>query len=240
MQKIALSFATLFFLPSVFVTSYASEVIPVTTSFKQQALGSPVYIQIFKEERLLELYAKIGTDYRLVQSYPICKYSGGLGPKRVEGDMKSPEGFYQVDLHQLKPDSRFHRAINVGFPNEYDRAQGYSGRYLMIHGECVSVGCYAMTNQYIDEIYTYVERALLNGQAKVELAIYPFRMTDKNLQRHRNSTYANFWQQLQPGYAYFNQHHQPPAVTVFNGQYMVNQATPNKNPFSNYALTKVE
>lgn len=239
MQKIALPFAMLFFLPTVAITSCASETPPVASQeIKQSLLGSPVYIQIFKEERVLELYAKAGNDYQLVKSFPICKYSGGLGPKQTEGDFKSPEGFYQVDLHQLKPDSRFHRAINVGFPNAYDRAHGYSGRYLMIHGDCVSIGCYAMTNNYIDDIYAYVEQALLHGQPQVDLAIYPFRMTDQNLQRHRNSNYYSFWRQLQPGYLFFNQHRQPPAVSVYNGQYVVNQSLPASQPVSSYAFTQ--
>ncbi|PWC10011.1 transpeptidase [Brenneria roseae subsp. americana] len=240
MQKIALSFAMLFFLPAIVVTSTASEPAPITKELKQQLLGSPIYIQIFKEERVLELYAQLSGEYRLLESYPICKYSGGLGPKRIEGDLKSPEGFYQVDLRQLKPDSRYYRAINIGFPNEYDKSQGYSGRYLMIHGECVSVGCYAMTNNYIDEIYRYAEQALLNGQTKIDLAIYPFRMTEQNMQRHRNSSYYSFWRQLQPGYAYFNQHNQPPAVAVFNGQYVVNPPLTTSQPVLNYAFTKVE
>ncbi|MFJ5472104.1 peptidoglycan meso-diaminopimelic acid protein amidase [Pectobacterium carotovorum] len=244
MQKIALSFAMLFFLPSLVVTSAASEtappLAPIAKELKQQLLGSPIYIQIFKEERIFELYAKVGSEYRLLEQYPICKYSGGLGPKRVEGDLKSPEGFYQVDLRQLKPDSQYYRAINIGFPNDYDKSQGYSGRYLMIHGECVSVGCYAMTNTYMDEIYRYAEAALRNGQAKIDIAIYPFRMTEQNMQRHRNSTYASFWKQLQPGYSYFNQHNQPPAVTVFNGQYVVNPPLMTSQPTLKYALAETK
>ncbi|KAA9003280.1 murein L,D-transpeptidase [Affinibrenneria salicis] len=240
MHKIALSFAMWFLLPTVAITSVASEPSPVTKEVKQQLLGSPVYIQIFKEERVLELYAKVGGEYRILESYPICKYSGGLGPKRTEGDLKSPEGFYQVNLRQLKPDSRFYRAINIGFPNDYDKSQGYSGRYLMIHGECVSVGCYAMTNNYIDEIYRYVEQALLNGQPAIDLAIYPFRMTEQNMQRHRNSSYYNFWKQLQPGYSWFNQKRQPPAVTVFNGQYVISKPLTTSLTNSDYAFAKMK
>ncbi|MFC3394706.1 peptidoglycan meso-diaminopimelic acid protein amidase [Brenneria rubrifaciens] len=240
MQKIALSFAIWFFLPSIVVTSAASAPVPIAKASKQQLLGSPIYIQIFKEERVLELYAQISGGYRLLERYPICKYSGGLGPKRTEGDLKSPEGFYQVNIDQLKPDSQYYRAINIGFPNEYDKSQGYSGRYLMIHGECVSVGCYAMTNNYIDEIYRFAEQALRNGQTKIDVAIYPFRMTEQNMQRHRNSNYYRFWRQLQPGYAYFNQHYQAPSVTVFNGQYVVSPPLTTRKSMLNYALTKAE
>ncbi|MFC0141205.1 peptidoglycan meso-diaminopimelic acid protein amidase [Erwinia mallotivora] len=230
MGKIALLFA-MFFLPTVVFASapvaQVTPLAPVSKELKKQLLGTPVYIQIFKEERLLELYGKIGSEYRLLDSYRICNFSGGLGPKRRQGDFKSPEGFYSVGLSQLKPDSRFYRAINVGFPNEYDRQQGYEGKYLMIHGSCVSIGCYAMTDSNIDDIYHYVEAALRNGQPRVVVSIYPFRMTDSNLQRHRYSVYYSFWQQLQPGYAEFVQNHQPPAVSVNAGRYVLNSTLLN-------------
>ncbi len=224
MGKIALLFAMILLpaLSMASVTDPAQPLAPVSKELKKQLLGTPVYLQIFKEERLLELYGKIGNEYRLLDSYRICNFSGGLGPKRRQGDFKSPEGFYHITLNQLKPDSRFYRAINIGFPNQYDRQQGYDGKFLMIHGDCVSVGCYAMTNAYMDEIFTYVNAALRNGQPEVNVSIYPFRMTNSNMQRHRNSYYASFWQQLQPGYSYFTEHHQPPAVSVSSGKYVLN------------------
>jgi len=193
-----------------------------TKEARQKLMGSPVYIQIFKEERTLELWVKMGEQYQLLNSYNICNYSGGLGPKRREGDFKSPEGFYTVDRSQLKPDSRFYKAINIGFPNEYDRAHGYNGKYLMIHGACVSVGCYAMTDSGIDEIFQFVTGALLFGQPNVQVSIYPFRMTDANMTRHKYSTYIDFWKQLKPGYDYFLTHHQPPGVTIESGSYVIN------------------
>ncbi|MFD1801430.1 peptidoglycan meso-diaminopimelic acid protein amidase [Mixta tenebrionis] len=227
MGKIALLFAMIL-LPALSMASTpepAQPLAPVSKELKKQLLGTPVYIQIFKEERTLELYGKIGNEYRLLDSYRICNFSGGLGPKRRQGDFKSPEGFYSVKLSQLKPDSRFYRAINIGFPNQYDRERGYDGKYLMIHGACVSIGCYAMTNAYMDEIFSYVDAALRNGQPEVAVSIYPFRMTKSNLYNHRNSYYASFWQELQPGYAYFVEHRQPPTMVVNNGKYVLN-ATP--------------
>lgn len=239
MGKIALLFA-MFFLPAVVFASIptvqVTPLAPVSKVLKKQLLGTPVYIQIFKEERTLELYGKIGTEYRLLDSYRICNFSGGLGPKRHQGDFKSPEGFYSVGLSQLKPDSRFYRAINLGFPNEYDRQQGYDGKYLMIHGDCVSIGCYAMTDANIEDIYHYVEAALRNGQLQVQVSIYPFRMTDSNLQRHRNSVYYNFWKQLQPAYAEFVQYHQPPNISVSDGHYVLNSPLLNSTAPSNSAL----
>ena len=202
MSKIALLFAMLVSMPMITACS-ASEQVPEAPVVKQQLLGSPVYIQIFKEERKLELYARMGNEFRLVNTFPICNFSGGLGPKRREGDFKSPEGFYSVDARHLKPDSKYYRAINIGFPNDYDKSQGYSGAYLMIHGECKSIGCYAMTNTYMDEIYRYVEAAFAYGQSRVDISIYPFRMTEQNLKRHASSSYIAFWRQLKPGYDYF-------------------------------------
>ncbi|RNW11412.1 transpeptidase [Serratia nematodiphila] len=255
MSKIALLFAMLVSMPMITACS-ASEQVPETPVVKQQLLGSPVYIQIFKEERKLELYAKMGNEFRLVNTFPICNFSGGLGPKRREGDFKSPEGFYSVDARHLKPDSKYYRAINIGFPNDYDKSQGYSGAYLMIHGECKSIGCYAMTNTYMDEIYRYVEAAFAYGQSRVDISIYPFRMTEQNLKRHALSSYIAFWRQLKPGYDYFAKNHQPPMMTVDNGQYVLGQPlmssgqmtqyasaspTPNTNPFAqNKPLTEVK
>ncbi|MEG3110260.1 MULTISPECIES: peptidoglycan meso-diaminopimelic acid protein amidase [Pantoea] len=246
MGKIALLFAMILMpaLSMAMTPEPVQQLAPVNKELKKQLLGTPVYIQIFKEERTLELYGKIGNEYRLLDTYRICNFSGGLGPKRRQGDFKSPEGFYNVKLNQLKPDSRFYRAINIGFPNQYDRDQGYNGNYLMIHGDCKSIGCYAMTNAYMDEIFNYVDAALRNGQPEVSISIYPFRMTESNMQRHRYSTYANFWRELQPGYAYFDKYHQPPTVNVTSGKYVMNNSPVITNPEaaskSFLALSKAE
>lgn len=206
---------------------------------------SSIFIQIFKQEGVLELYQKTPSGkYTLSKTYPICKFSGGLGPKKIEGDLKSPEGFYQITAEQLNPNSRYYRSINIGFPNEFDKAQGYSGSYLMIHGSCVSVGCYAMTDKYMGEIYQTVETALLNGQSTISVNIYPFKMTKENMLRYRNSSHYTFWQQLQPAYEYFNQTERLAQVSVNSGKYAVMGLpdTPTKllGMKSQYALTKVE
>lgn len=240
MGKIAVLFAIMVFLPAISPTSSANGAIVVGAALKQQLLGSPVHIQIFKEERMLELYAKLNGKYQLVDSYPICSFSGGLGPKQLKGDFKSPEGFYSVGIHHLKPDSKFYRAINIGFPNEYDKSKGYSGKYLMIHGECKSTGCYAMTNNYIDEIFRYVQTAFINGQHKVDINIYPFRMTDTNMRRHRLSVYYGFWRQLQPGYTWFAENRTPPLVSVTNGRYVINTMPFTQEKTSGYRLTKTK
>lgn len=208
----------------------------MSEQLKTELIGSPVYIQIFKSERVLELYAKVGNQFRLLNRFNICKFSGGLGPKRIQGDFKSPEGFYTIGASQLHPDSHYYRAINLGFPNQFDRENGYSGNYLMIHGDCVSIGCYAMTNSGIDQIFKYVTAAFHNGQMQVEVSIYPFRMTDENMRRYAGSQYISFWKQLKPGYDYFEQNKLPPPVSVINSQYVVNgqnggTLAPRGNPF---------
>ncbi|ACY83627.1 murein L,D-transpeptidase [Edwardsiella piscicida] len=240
MGKIVAMLAICLALPLAACKSSASESGTAPRSGVNSLLGSQVYIQIFKEERQLELYAKVQDKYQLVKSFPICKFSGGLGPKRTEGDFKSPEGFYQIDARHLKPDSRYYQAINIGYPNSFDQSHGYSGKYLMIHGDCVSVGCYAMTNDGISEIYRYVQSAFRRGQTLVNINIYPFRMTDKNMQRHRNSSYIGFWRQLQPGYQYFAQHALPPQVNVQDGRYVVNGPLPGSDAPSRLAFTQAE
>lgn len=245
MRKIAF-FIAMLLIPCVSfagLTGSNSSPTPISKEYKQQLMGSPVFIQIFKQERVLELYVKMGEQYQLLDSYNICNFSGGLGPKRKQGDFKSPEGFYSVQRNQLKPDSRFYKAINIGFPNAFDRAHGYEGNYLMIHGACVSVGCYAMTDSGIDEIFQFVTAALVFGQPNVQVSIYPFRMTDDNMQRHKYSTYIDFWKQLKPGYDYFVATHQPPVVSVADGNYVVNKPLSNAiqpQLASNYRLPETK
>lgn len=236
MNKTILLCAMLFCIP-MSSSCNANEQTQSTPVVIQQLLGSPVYIQIFKEERLLELYAKVGNEFRLVNSFPICAFSGGLGPKRRQGDLKSPEGFYSVDIRHLKPDSQYYRAINIGFPNEYDKAHGYSGSYLMIHGDCKSIGCYAMTNDYMAEIYRYVEAAFVYGQSRISINIYPFRMTKDNLERHRLSKNIDFWRELKPGYDHFLTHRHPPMIDVVNGQYVLSQPVMSSRKPTQYAST---
>ncbi|WP_235365401.1 L,D-transpeptidase family protein [Proteus terrae] len=196
----------------------------------KKSTGQPIYIQIFKEESLLELYTeKLDGQLEKVRTYPICSYSGGLGPKKFQGDLKSPEGFYQVNFSQLNPNSRFYRAINLGFPNQYDKSKGYTGDFLMIHGACKSVGCYAMTDSVMDEIYQYAELALQGGQSTINIHIFPFKMTDENMKKHQYSKDMDFWQQLMPAYQYVEERKQIPSVTVQNGRYYVNSTLTSSN-----------
>ncbi|MEQ1964257.1 murein L,D-transpeptidase family protein [Xenorhabdus khoisanae] len=218
---------------------------PSTKQAPLKQIGAEIFIQIFKEEKLLELYTKNRNGrYQLTQSYPICNYSGGLGPKTLKNDFKSPEGFYHVSIKQLNPNSRYYRAINLGFPNEFDKSKGYSGNNLMIHGECKSIGCYAMTNRYIEEIYQYAEKALYHGQHEIKINIYPFRMTSQNMGRHKHNDNYQFWKQLQPAYEYFANTGIPATISIIDGRYVVNEKTGNPSSFwsteSNYTISKLK
>lgn len=182
-------------------------------------LGQPIFVRIFKESRELEVWVKNSDRFAHFKTYPICNYSGALGPKLKEGDRQSPEGFYFVGKSQLNPQSSYHLSFNLGFPNAYDRAHDRTGSYLMVHGNCVSVGCYAMTDEGIEEIYLLAEAALNKGQPFFRVQAFPFRMTARNMQRHARSDWIGFWRNLQEGYDAFERHRIPPDVKVVGRKY---------------------
>ena len=185
--------------------------------------GSPVFIRIFKQDSVLELWMKRDGAWVHFRDFDICYWSGALGPKLKEGDKQSPEGFYEVSLASLNPNSKYHLSFNLGFPNSYDQAHGRTGSYLMVHGDCVSIGCYAMTNQGISIIYPLVEAALNHGQTMVPVHIFPFRMSDENLELHQASKWIQFWNDLKPAYTAFNRTRQVPVIEVENKRYVVRE-----------------
>ena len=190
--------------------------------------GAPAFIRIFKKEEILEVWLqKDSGEYALFLDYPICIYSGELGPKTREGDKQSPEGFYTVGREAMNPNSQYHLSFNLGYPNAYDRAHGYSGSLLMVHGKCVSIGCYAMGDRQIEEIYTLVGAALQRGQPFVRVHAFPFRMTDANLAAYSEHRWYDFWRMLKPGYDYFERYHQPPEIDVIGGQYALSGRNPH-------------
>jgi murein L,D-transpeptidase YafK len=184
-------------------------------------LGAPLLIRIFKLEFEMELWMKHGDGFRLFATYPICRWSGTLGPKLGEGDRQAPEGFYTVDAKALNPHSRWHRSFNLGFPNVLDQAHGRTGSYLMVHGGCASIGCYAMTDPVIDEIWRLVTAALKRGQRRFHVHIFPFRMTEENLAQRGNRPWSGFWRDLKPGYDLFETTRLPPGISVCQGRYVV-------------------
>jgi len=194
--------------------------------FKEKGLdwGSGVYFRLFKKEKEFEVWVKKAEKYVLFNTYKICYYSGGLGTKTKQGDKKSPEGFYYIKPSQLNPYSKYHLAFNIGYPNNYEKQKGYTGSAIMVHGECVSIGCYAMGNKIIEKIYTLLQLALENNQPLVRVHIFPFRFTDELMAHPKVKSIRayKFWTNLKEGYDFFEKNHTPPNVEVRNGKYVFN------------------
>jgi murein L,D-transpeptidase YafK len=199
---------------------------------KKMEKESPILIRIFKEESELEVWKQDDSGrFALFHTYPICRWSGELGPKIKSGDRQAPEGFYTITPGLMNPNSSQYLAINTGFPNAYDRANGRTGAFLMIHGGCSSAGCYAMTDEQIAEIYALAREAFLGGQPSFQLQAYPFRMTALNMARHRNSPHMTFWKMLKQGHDHFEVAHLEPRVDVCEKRYIFDaEATETFSP----------
>jgi murein L,D-transpeptidase YafK len=194
---------------------------------KNMPKDSPILVRVFKEESELEVWKQDTTGlYQLLRVYPICRWSGELGPKKVEGDRQAPEGFYSITAGLMNPNSNYYLAINMGFPNAYDKANGYSGGFLMIHGDCSSRGCYAMTDEQIGEIYSLARESFLGGQKQFQIQAYPFRMTPANLARHRTNPNMPFWKMLKEGSDHFEVTHVEPKVDVCDRHYVFDAQQP--------------
>lgn len=191
--------------------------------------GDAIFIRIFKSELTLELWMRKGDRFELFASYPICYWSGRLGPKIRTGDRQAPEGFYTISKGQLNPNSRWFRSFNLGFPNLYDQAHGRTGSYLMVHGGCSSVGCYAMTNNVVGEMWELLTAAIAAGQERFAVHVFPFRLTDARLAAYRDHQWVDFWREMQPGYQLFEVSHVPPQVSVCQGKYAARRGTMAKD-----------
>ncbi len=190
---------------------------------RQMSKDSPILVRIFKEESELEIWKEDrGGRMALLKIYPICRWSGELGPKIREGDRQAPEGFYSITPSLLNPNSSFYLAINMGYPNAYDKANARTGAFLMIHGDCSSRGCYAMTDEQIAEIYALARESFFGGQASFQIQAYPFRMTPLNMAKHRNSPHMAFWRMLKQGYDHFEVTRQEVKVNVCEKRYVFN------------------
>ena len=192
---------------------------------------APIFIRIFKEESELEVWKQRedGRFYHF-KTYPICNWSGDLGPKIRAGDRQAPEGFYVIAREQMHPDSHYHLAMNLGFPNAFDRAQGRTGEFLMIHGKCKSAGCYAMTDGLMEEIYAIARESFLGGHDAFQVHAIPFRMSSDNMARHGNYAAYPFWRTMKEAYDYFELTRQLPAIAVCNRHYLVNVALRSGDP----------
>jgi murein L,D-transpeptidase YafK len=190
---------------------------------KGMDVDSPILLRIFKEENELEIWKQARDGkYALLKTYPICKWSGELGPKIREGDRQAPEGFYFITPELMNPRSSYHLAFNLGYPNEFDRAHGRTGAHLMVHGDCSSAGCYAMTDEQVQEIYALSRESFDGGQLAFQVQAFPFRMTAKNMARHRKNPHMAFWRMLKEGYDHFELTKQAPKVDVCEKRYVFN------------------
>ena len=195
---------------------------------KNMTKDSPILVRIFKEESELEVWKQDNTGhFELLKTYPICRWSGELGPKVKLGDRQAPEGFYTISPGQMNPNSNYYLAINTGFPNTYDRANGRTGEFLMIHGDCSSAGCYAMTDEQIAEIYALARESFFGGQRAFQIQAYPFRMTPLNMAKHRDSPSMAFWKMIKEGYDHFEVTHLEPKVDVCDKRYVFDAAAPH-------------
>ena len=193
---------------------------------KDLFFGAPVFIRIFKESLELEVWMRRDDVFIFFKSYMICDLSGNLGPKQQEGDRQGPEGFYAIGIEQMNPFSRFHLSMDIGYPNLFDQQLNRSGNRLMIHGGCLSNGCFAMADFRIDEIYTLVDAALADGQQAVPVHIFPFRFSEENIAHHQHSSWFSFWMNLKEGDDFFLQNHIPPVVHADKDGYSYSWPSP--------------
>lgn len=183
--------------------------------------GASMFVRIFKEEAKFEAwFARADGTYTLFKTYEVCNWSGKLGPKLKTGDRQAPEGFYVITPAQMNPKSKYHLAFNIGYPNAYDRSYQRTGAHLMVHGGCRSAGCYAMTDDSVQEIYALARDAFMGGQREFPVHAFPFRMTEQNLQKHAANKWAGFWRNLKTGYDYFELNARPPVVALQNKRYV--------------------
>src|SRR5437868_7246258 len=199
---------------------------------KNMDMESPILVRLFKEESELEVW-KQNRDgqFALLKTYPICRWSGELGPKVKEGDRQAPEGFYKITPGQMNPNSQFYLSFDLGYPNAFDRAHGRTGSNLMVHGDCSSAGCYAMTDEQIGEIYALARESFFGGQRSFQVQAYPFRMTPVNMAKHRNNPNMPFWKMLKEGNDHFEVMRLEPKVDVCDKRYVFDAEPPaNASP----------
>jgi murein L,D-transpeptidase YafK len=192
---------------------------------KQMPVDSPILIRLFKEESEVEVWKQdTSGHFALLKTYPICRWSGELGPKTRQGDRQAPEGFYTVKPGQMNPNSHYYLSFDIGYPNAYDRAYGRTGGNIMMHGDCSSAGCYAMTDEKIAEIYALARESFYGDQRSFQVQAYPFRMTPLNLVKHRDDPNMPFWRMLKEGNDHFEVTHLEPKVDVCEKRYLFNAA----------------
>ncbi|MET0707180.1 MAG: murein L,D-transpeptidase family protein [Tardiphaga sp.] len=194
---------------------------------KDMDLQSPMLVRLFKQEAELEVWKQARSgQFVLLKTYPICRWSGDLGPKVKEGDRQAPEGFYNITPGQMNPQSSYYLSFNMGYPNAFDKSLGRTGSQLMVHGDCSSRGCYAMTDEQISEIYSLGRESFFGGQRAFQVQAYPFKMTPVNMAKHRNNPNMPFWKMIKQGYDHFEVTKQEPKVEFCENKYVFDPALP--------------
>lgn len=206
-----------------------------------------IYLRVFKQERIIELWAETGAGtFRQVTAYPFCSFSGTLGPKRRQGDLQIPEGFYFIN--RFNPFSRFFLSLGIDYPNRSDRIRGdrrNPGGDIFIHGSCVTIGCIPITDDKIKELYWVAEQARRQGQERIPVHIFPAKLEENNLKallrlagqptfwrdfklligdHHPHSTdeLSRFWENLKTVYDHFEKNHRIPEILInHRGVYMI-------------------
>ena len=184
-------------------------------------------IRVFKQDRRVECWMRSGPDqaYKLVTKYQVCDLSGVPGPKRKQGDLQIPEGFYEVD--RFNPASSFHLSLGIDYPNRADRILGDRhdpGGDIFIHGSCVTIGCVPITDRWIRQLYLMAVWARANGGPAAAVHIYPARMTETNRQNlvRQFPQHADLWRQLTAVHDYFQKHHRIPRIRIAeDGSYRI-------------------
>ncbi len=197
---------------------------------KGVTLSSPILIRIFKAESELEVWKQKDDGFILFATYPICHWSGTLGPKLRDGDRQAPEGYYTVTRAQARHVGRWPVSLDIGYPNILDQSQARTGSDILIHGGCSSVGCFAMTNPVSEEIHQLTIAAIDSGEQRVPVHILPFRMTDANMAAQSASPWAPFWNNLKEGYDLFERTKRPPVIGACSGRYIFQEARARELP----------
>ena len=183
-------------------------------------LGNLVLLRIFKEEKRLELWMSVTGEYKLLKSYKLTDYSGTLGPKLSGDDGQSPEGYYTVPDDGLILDSTGHYRAELLFPNRFDKEHNISSGYSSIHDKGVDMDGFTVRDTDMEEIYEVLKSAFENGYKAIPVYIYPFIMSDDNLDNVKDNPWYDFWKNIKGGYDYFTGSHRTPAIDVINGKYV--------------------
>ncbi len=201
--------------------SVAAREADLTQRFQKQGLklGSPIFLRVYKRTSEMELWVLQGSRYVLFKTYGICRWSGGLGPKFYEGDRQSPEGLYRITVADLIVNRRWDRAMNINYPNNFDRANGRGGSSILIHGGCGSIGCFAIQNQNVEDVYGAVRAALHNGQAYIPVLALPFRFSALAPSKEDTLQMSEFWGDLRRADLLFERDRLPPSAWICDGRY---------------------